>query len=102
MTTSEHFQLDGGVAGWPAGLAADWLAGWPAGWSAGQVVGWPAGRLAGWLTSRRESADRWRLFNKDMRFVQVFNTFLMDFAPRAVRGIKNMQKHYVKRIISIK
>ena len=37
-----------------------------------------------------------------MRFMPVLSTFLMDFAPRALRGIKNMQKHVVKRNILIK
>ena len=37
-----------------------------------------------------------------MRFMLVLSTFLMDFAPRAIRGIKNMQKHAVKLNILIK
>jgi len=32
----------------------------------------------------------------------VLSTFLIAYAPRALRGIKNMQKHVVKRNILIK
>ena len=34
--------------------------------------------------------------------MQVLSTFLMAYAPRALRGIKDMQKHAVKRNTLIK
>ena len=37
-----------------------------------------------------------------MRFMQVLNTSLMAYAPRALRGITNMHKQTVKRNILIK
>ena len=92
----------GELAGGLGGRLVGWLGGWFVGWGGDQLASSPAGWLAGWLAGRRESADLQRLFNRNKRFMKVLSTFLMDFAPRAVRGIKNMQKHAVKRNILIK
>ena len=54
------------------------------------------------MAGRPQNAYRWRFLNKNMRFMQVLGTFLIPYAPRALRGIKNMQKQTVKRNILIK
>ena len=51
------------------------VAGYPAGWRVGGLAGWPAGGLGGWLAGKLENAHRWRILNKNQRFMQVLNTF---------------------------
>ena len=58
-----------------ADSAAGPLASYSAWWRVGQLGGWSAGGLGGWLAGKLENAHRWRISNKNLRFMQVLNTF---------------------------